>query len=278
MAWRRRRRAWSRRSTERSPRTSGSSDGRVRVSLRLRQRQNMFDGTHLASAPRPPGGGRRDEILGVRARSASSRPRPRHDGVRGRAARHAPGSNALRAGFTVHRLRRLVPPSARPPPGRCGCRKKRRGRAIGTNALRAGRPRIRCTSRITTRNGACRSRRPATCSRFADPRRSDRPGSDWITILRKRAAYRKAFANFDARRVARFGAANEAATRRRRDPECAIAQDRCRDRERARVSRGAEGSRQLPAAFLWEHVGGKPIQKTLAHAGDVPPRTDESRA
>ncbi len=31
-------------------------------------------------------------------------------------------------------------------------------------------------------------------------------GLSWITILRKREGYRKAFANFDAAKVARFGA------------------------------------------------------------------------
>src|SRR5262245_58218883 len=34
-------------------------------------------------------------------------------------------------------------------------------------------------------------------------------GLSWITILRKREAYRKAFANFDPKKVARFTAAKQ---------------------------------------------------------------------
>ena len=36
-------------------------------------------------------------------------------------------------------------------------------------------------------------------------------GLSWITVLKKREAYRKAFANFDPRKVARFGAKKQAA-------------------------------------------------------------------
>ena len=36
-------------------------------------------------------------------------------------------------------------------------------------------------------------------------------GLSWITILRKRPAYRKAFDNFDAKRIARYGAAKRRA-------------------------------------------------------------------
>src|SRR6516162_2097285 len=39
-------------------------------------------------------------------------------------------------------------------------------------------------------------------------------GLSWSTILRKRAGYRRAFANFDVRRVARFDARRRAARRR----------------------------------------------------------------
>src|SRR5438445_12931694 len=36
-------------------------------------------------------------------------------------------------------------------------------------------------------------------------------GLSWLTILRKRDGYRKAFADFDAKKVARFSAAKQAA-------------------------------------------------------------------
>src|ERR1700736_6235557 len=36
-------------------------------------------------------------------------------------------------------------------------------------------------------------------------------GLSWLTILKKRAGYRKAFANFDAQKVAKYGDAKRAA-------------------------------------------------------------------
>jgi DNA-3-methyladenine glycosylase I len=102
-------------------------------------------------------------------------------------------------------------------------------------------------------------------------------GLSWITILRKRAAYRKAFANFDARRIARFGAAE-----RKR-----LLADEGIVRNRLKIDAAIENARAFLAvrkeagsfdAFLWEHVGGKPIQNRWRTLRDVPAETEESRA
>ena len=61
------------------------------------------------------------------------------------------------------------------------------------------------TATTTTASGASRSTTTGGCSRSSASRASS-PGSSWLTILRKRDAFRRAFAGFDAARVARFGA------------------------------------------------------------------------
>ena len=67
-------------------------------------------------------------------------------------------------------------------------------------------------------------------------------GLSWITILRKRAAYRTAFAGFDAAKVARFGARDV----RRLLADPGIVRNRLKidggDRQRARRARRARAS------------------------------------
>jgi len=102
-------------------------------------------------------------------------------------------------------------------------------------------------------------------------------GLSWITILRKRPAYRKAFANFDAKRVARFGAPDV----RRLLADAGIV------RNRLKVSAAIDNAKAFLAlqkevgsfdAFAWEFVGGKPIQNRWRALSEVPAETDESRA
>jgi DNA-3-methyladenine glycosylase I len=84
-------------------------------------------------------------------------------------------------------------------------------------------------------------------------------GLSWITILRKRDAFRKAFKNFDPRKVARFTEADIA--RLLEDPGIV--------RSRAKIEATIEGARIYLAmqtagedfsAFGWRFVDGKPIQ------------------
>jgi DNA-3-methyladenine glycosylase I len=102
-------------------------------------------------------------------------------------------------------------------------------------------------------------------------------GLAWITILRKRDGYRRAFEGFDPVRVAGFG---EADTDR-------LLADAGIVRNRAKVSAAIGNARawlQLadavgsPAAHLWSFVGGAPVQNAWASLAEVPAETDASRA
>jgi DNA-3-methyladenine glycosylase I len=93
-------------------------------------------------------------------------------------------------------------------------------------------------------------------------------GLAWITILRKRDAFRKAFKNFDPRKVARF---TEADIQR-------LLQDPGIVRSRAKIKATIEGARIYLAMqkggddfgkFAWNFVDGKPLQNT----GPVPAKT-----
>ena len=102
-------------------------------------------------------------------------------------------------------------------------------------------------------------------------------GLSWSTILRKRENYRKAFAGFDPARVARFDARRRAALMR--DPGIV--------RNRLKIEATVANARQVLAvqeehgslaAYLWQFVGGRPIQNRWTAMRQVPAETDESRA
>ena len=102
-------------------------------------------------------------------------------------------------------------------------------------------------------------------------------GLSWSTILKKRAGYRKAFAGFDAERVARFGPADvdtlvldSAIVRHRGKIESTIGNARAF----LRVQEEA-GSFD---AYVWRFVGGAPIRNERRGPGDVPAKTAESDA
>jgi DNA-3-methyladenine glycosylase I len=102
-------------------------------------------------------------------------------------------------------------------------------------------------------------------------------GLSWRTILGKRTAFRKAFARFDWRKVARFGAADvkrllgdAGIVRHRGKIEGAIAS------ARAMVRLHGEGGSL--AALAWGAVGGSPRVNRPRRLGDVPPVTPESEA
>jgi DNA-3-methyladenine glycosylase I len=93
-------------------------------------------------------------------------------------------------------------------------------------------------------------------------------GLAWITILRKREAFRKAFKEFDPELVSRFGEADIAR----------LLEDSGIVRSRAKIEATIGGARAWLAmqaggedfsAFVWSMAGGKPIQ----NSGDVPART-----
>jgi DNA-3-methyladenine glycosylase I len=101
-------------------------------------------------------------------------------------------------------------------------------------------------------------------------------GLSWSTILKKRQNYRRAFARFNPRRVARF----DAAKRR------ALMQDEGIVRNRLKIESTVTNAQAFLAvqkefgsfdAYLWRFVGGKPIQN-LRKGKDIPARTPESDA
>ena len=98
-------------------------------------------------------------------------------------------------------------------------------------------------------------------------------GLSWTTILRKREAFRQAFAGFDPKVVARFGTADVA--RLLEDP--GIVRSRAKieatiGNARAYLAMAAAG--EDFSAFVWRMAGGKPIK----NRGDVPAKTPLSEA
>ncbi len=102
-------------------------------------------------------------------------------------------------------------------------------------------------------------------------------GLSWETILRKRDAYRVAFAQFDPAKVARFGPARRA--RLMSDPGIV----RNRLKIESAVSNAAafmKVQREFGSfeRFLWEFVGGKPVVNRFRSPRQVPARTPLSDA
>jgi DNA-3-methyladenine glycosylase I len=101
-------------------------------------------------------------------------------------------------------------------------------------------------------------------------------GLSWITILRKRDAFRRAFANFEAERLVKFGARditrlmNDASiVRNRAKIEGSIAS------ARAWLTLQDEGGF---ARFCWQFVDGEPRQNRWTQPRQIPTETAESRA
>ena len=102
-------------------------------------------------------------------------------------------------------------------------------------------------------------------------------GLSWWTILRKREGYRRAFADFDATKVARF-------TSRTVDK---LMQDASIVRNRQKIEAAianARGFLEIQKEFgtfdryVWSFVGGQPIVNKWRKQSDVPPTSKESDA
>jgi DNA-3-methyladenine glycosylase I len=102
-------------------------------------------------------------------------------------------------------------------------------------------------------------------------------GLSWITVLRKREAYRRAYRGFDPRRVARFGAADV----KRLLADAGLVRNRLKIESSITNARAVlEVQRRYGsfAAFVWSFVGGKPIVNAPHALADLPARTPESEA
>lgn len=102
-------------------------------------------------------------------------------------------------------------------------------------------------------------------------------GLSWITILRKRDAYRKAFGGFDPEKVARYGArdvkrllANEGIVRNRMKIESAI--------KNARAFLEVQEEHGSFSSYQWRFVDGRPIVNRYKSMKEIPARTAVSDA
>jgi DNA-3-methyladenine glycosylase I len=100
-------------------------------------------------------------------------------------------------------------------------------------------------------------------------------GLSWITILRKRDAFRAAFRGFDPAKIARFTAADR--ERLMNDPGIV--------RNRAKVDASVSNAiayleieaKQGFAPYLWNFVDGKPVQNAFRSMGEIPAETPLAR-
>jgi DNA-3-methyladenine glycosylase I len=101
-------------------------------------------------------------------------------------------------------------------------------------------------------------------------------GLSWITILRKREAFRAAFAGFDPEKVARFDEADVA--RLLADP--GIVRSRAKIEAAIRSARRYLDLRERGREFspwVWSFVDGQPVQNAWDHISQVPAETPLSR-
>jgi DNA-3-methyladenine glycosylase I len=102
-------------------------------------------------------------------------------------------------------------------------------------------------------------------------------GLSWITILRKREAYREAFDNFDPQRVAAYGEAkvaklltNPGIIRNRLKINAAVAN--------AQAFLKVQEEFGSFDAYIWGFVGGAPRINHWDESGQIPAETEQSRA
>jgi len=102
-------------------------------------------------------------------------------------------------------------------------------------------------------------------------------GLSWMTILRKRDAYRSAFKDFDPALVARFRETTvdrlltvKAIVRNRRKIESAV--------RNARLVRAIAAEQGSFDRYVWSFVGGRPRRNSWKTMADIPAETAESRA
>lgn len=102
-------------------------------------------------------------------------------------------------------------------------------------------------------------------------------GLSWDTILAKRLNYRRAFAGFDARKVARYGRRERAALMR----NAGIVRNRLKIASTITNARAFLAVRREFGTFdryVWQFVGGRPLRNRRRSMKTVPARTLESDA
>ena len=106
---------------------------------------------------------------------------------------------------------------------------------------------------------------------------SAQAGLSWYTILKKRAGYKKAFANFNVQKVANFTA----------DDIERLMQDESIVRNRLKIAATVNNAQRFIeiqkefgsfSNYQWRFVGNKPIISDLNSVEDTPAITEESKA
>ena len=106
---------------------------------------------------------------------------------------------------------------------------------------------------------------------------SAQAGLSWLVVLRKREAYRRAFAEFDPEKVARFTA--KRIERLLQNPGII--------RNRLKVAAAIDNARRFLAVqeefgafddYIWRFVDGRPIQTRVQRMKDLPATSKESDA
>ncbi|MCH7478588.1 MAG: DNA-3-methyladenine glycosylase I [SAR324 cluster bacterium] len=102
-------------------------------------------------------------------------------------------------------------------------------------------------------------------------------GLSWITILKRREGYRRAFDGFDPEKIARYDERKKAELlqdvgiiRNRQKIEATVTN--------ARLVLELQGKRRSFAEFLWQFVDGRPRRNSWKTTADIPARTPESEA
>jgi DNA-3-methyladenine glycosylase I len=102
-------------------------------------------------------------------------------------------------------------------------------------------------------------------------------GLSWITILRRREGYRRAFDGFDPEKIARYDARKTAK----------LMQDESIIRNRAKIEAAVLNARAFLDVkkefgsfdrFIWQFVGGIPKLNRWNETKEIPPETVESKA
>jgi len=100
-------------------------------------------------------------------------------------------------------------------------------------------------------------------------------GLSWSTILKKRDNYRRAFDNFDARKIAKYDARKVQALL----ADAGIVRNRLKIAatiQNATAFRAVQKEFGRFDVYVWQFVGGRPIQNHRRSLNEIPPRTPES--
>jgi DNA-3-methyladenine glycosylase I len=102
-------------------------------------------------------------------------------------------------------------------------------------------------------------------------------GLSWITILKKRENYRKAFDNFDARKIARY----DARKIRSLLSNAGLVRNRLKIRSAVLNAKAFLAVQKEFGSFdryIWQFVGGKPFRNHWKSLKEIPAQTAESDA